>query len=151
MQYDKLSGATRAQVERRFERPKADRALRSAIFALFPYPRRLHLMRGPLRLHQKSGLSQLMRKSRVLQRISPTLAAMEGLAPTLGRAERVPERTPAQGERRGTVGLLLGCVQRECFPGVNAATARVLAAEGFGFELMREQGGELTSVANTTI
>ena len=27
--------------------------------------------------------------------------------------------------------MLLGCVQREFFPGVNAATARVLAAEGF--------------------
>ena len=131
VQYDKLIGATRAQVERRFVRPKADRALRSAIFALFPYPRRLRLMRGPLRLHQKSGLSRRLRKSGVLQRISPTLAAMEALAPTLGRAIRVPERTPAQGERRGTVGMLLGCVQREFFPGVNAATARVLAAEGF--------------------
>lgn len=28
------------------------------------------------------------------------------------------------------VGMLLGCVQREFFPGVNAATVRVLAAEG---------------------
>ena len=140
VQYDKLIGATRAQVERRFVRPKADRALRSAIFALFPYPRRLRLMRGPLRLHQKSGLSRRLRKSGVLQRISPTLAAMEALAPTLGRAERVPERTPAQGERRGTVGMLLGCVQREFFPGVNAATARVLAAEGFDVIAPAAQG-----------
>lgn len=140
VKYDKLIGATRAQVERRFERPKADRALRSAIFALFPYPRRLRAIRGPLRLHQKSGLSQLLRRSGVLQRISPTLAAMEGLAPTLGRAVRVPERTPAQGERRGTVGLLLGCVQREFFPGVNAATAQVLAAEGFDVIAPAAQG-----------
>lgn len=131
VQYDKLIEATRAQVERRFERPKADRALRGAIFAIFPHPRRLRLMRGPLRLHQVSGLSRILRKSGLLQRISPTLAAMEALAPTIGRAERVPERTHAQGERRGTVGMLLGCVQREFFPGVNAATARVLAAEGF--------------------
>jgi len=140
VKYDRLIEATRAQVERRFGRPKADRALRSAIFALFPYPRRLRAMRGPLRLHQKSGLSRLLRKSGVLQRISPTLAAMEALAPTLGRAIRVPERTPAQGERRGTVGMLLGCVQREFFPGVNAATARVLAAEGFDVIAPAAQG-----------
>jgi glycolate oxidase iron-sulfur subunit len=140
VQYDKLIEATRAQVERRFERPKADRALRAAIFALFPYPRRLRLMRGPLRLHEKSGLSRLMRKSGVLQRISPTLAAMEALAPTLGRAVRVPEHTPAQGERRGTVGVLLGCVQREFFPSVNAATARVLAAEGLDVIAPAAQG-----------
>jgi glycolate oxidase iron-sulfur subunit len=140
VQYDKLIEATRAQVERRFERPKADRALRGAIFAIFPHPRRLRLMRGPLRLHQGSGLSRILRKSGVLQRISPTLAAMEALAPTLGRAERVPERTPARGERRGTVGMLLGCVQREFFPGVNAATARVLAAEGFDVIAPSAQG-----------
>jgi len=42
----------------------------------------------------------------------------------------VPGRTPAVGERRAVVGMLTGCVQREFFPGVNAATARVLAAEG---------------------
>lgn len=42
----------------------------------------------------------------------------------------VAEVTPAQGKRRGRVGLLLGCVQREFFPQVNNATARVLAAEG---------------------
>jgi glycolate dehydrogenase iron-sulfur subunit len=52
----------------------------------------------------------------------------------------VPERTPAQGERRGTVGMLLGCVQREFFPGVNAATARVLAAEGFDVIAPAAQG-----------
>ena len=39
--------------------------------------------------------------------------------------------TPAVGERRGRVGLLTGCVQRVLFGDVNAATARVLAAEGF--------------------
>jgi glycolate oxidase iron-sulfur subunit len=131
VQYDKLIEATRAQVERRFDRTKADRALRAAIFAFFPHPRRLRLMRGPLRLYQRSGLSRALRRADVLRRISPTLAAMEALAPPIGRPERVPEHTVAQGERRGTVGMLLGCVQREFFPGVNAATARVLAAEGF--------------------
>jgi glycolate oxidase iron-sulfur subunit len=38
--------------------------------------------------------------------------------------------TPAIGEKRLRVGLLLGCVQREFLPQVNAATVRVLTAEG---------------------
>ncbi|MDQ4098160.1 MAG: (Fe-S)-binding protein, partial [Actinomycetota bacterium] len=46
-------------------------------------------------------------------------------------ATRLPEVTPAQGQRRGRVGMLLGCVQRVFFHDVNAATARVLSAEGF--------------------
>jgi glycolate oxidase iron-sulfur subunit len=45
-------------------------------------------------------------------------------------APAVPERTPAIGERRLTVGLLTGCAQRVMFPHVNAATVNVLAAEG---------------------
>jgi glycolate oxidase iron-sulfur subunit len=140
VQYDKLIEATRAQVERRFDRPVADRALRNAIFALFPYPRRLRLMRGPLRLYQATGLSRVLRRSGVLQRISPTIAAMESIAPPLERSEPVPQRTPAAGTRRGTVALLLGCVQREFFPGVNAATARVLSAEGFDVVAPATQG-----------
>ena len=39
-------------------------------------------------------------------------------------------RVPAVGQRRAVVGMLTGCVQRVLFPQVNAATARVLAAEG---------------------
>ena len=36
--------------------------------------------------------------------------------------------------------MLLGCVQREFFPAVNAATARVLAAEGFDVLAPKAQG-----------
>jgi glycolate oxidase iron-sulfur subunit len=43
----------------------------------------------------------------------------------------VPVLTPARGEPIGRVGLLTGCVQNAVFPDVNAATARVLAADGF--------------------
>ena len=72
-------------------------AARRAIFALFPYPRRLRLLRGPLRLTRPAGCSRRLRRSGVLRRISPTLATMEELAPPSRRAERVPERTPAHG------------------------------------------------------
>ncbi|MPZ97239.1 MAG: 4Fe-4S dicluster domain-containing protein [Propionibacteriales bacterium] len=129
VQYDRLIENTRAQVERRHDRPLKERLLRSAIFALFPYPRRLRAVRGPLRLYQRSGLERAVRRTRLLAR-TPTLASLESLAPRLGRMRRIPERLPAVGQRRAVVGLLLGCVQREFFPDVNAATARVLQAEG---------------------
>ncbi len=147
VQYDRLIEDTRAQVERRHERPPAQKALREAIFALFPYPKRLRLARGPLRLYQRTGMPGLLRRSKALDRLSPTLAAMEGLAPALDKAERVPERTSARGTRRGVVAMLLGCVQREFFPGVNAATARVLSAEGFDVIATASQGccGALSS------
>lgn len=140
VQYDRLIEQTRAQVERRHERSRADKALRAAIFALFPYPDRLRLMTGPLRAAQRIGADKWVARSGPLARLSPQLAAMAGLAPRIERAARVPERLPASGTRRAVVGMLTGCVQREFFPGVNAATARVLSAEGFDVVTPRAQG-----------
>jgi len=51
-----------------------------------------------------------------------------------------PALVPAVGERRRRVGLLLGCVQRVFFDEVNAATIRVLAAEGCEIVIPRSQG-----------
>ena len=140
VQYDRLIETTRAQVERRHQRTRKDRALRGLVFSLFPYPRRLRMLRGPLRGIQRTGLDRAVRRTGLLERVAPHLAAMESLAPRLGKAERLPERMPAAGERRAVVGLLTGCVQREFFPGVNAATARVLQAEGCDVVMPREQG-----------
>ncbi|MDQ1665529.1 MAG: glycolate oxidase iron-sulfur subunit [Actinomycetota bacterium] len=143
VQYDKLIEATRAQVERHHRRPARERLLRTAIFATFPYPRRLRLLRGPLRAYQRSGGQALLRRSGLLRRLAPALAAMESLAPTLGPradARPLPERVAARGPRRATVGLLTGCVQGAFFPGVNAATARVLAMEGCDVVIPRNQG-----------
>src|SRR6202044_1460532 len=55
-------------------------------------------------------------------------------------AGRFPSRVAARGERRAVVGMLTGCVQSVFFPRVNAATARVLAAEGCDVIIPRAQG-----------
>lgn len=140
VQYDRLIEQTRAQVERRHERTAKEKALRGLVFSLFPHPRRLRLLRGPLRLVQASGLDRALRRTGLLDRMAPQLAAMERLAPRLGKPERLPERIPASGPRRAVVGLLTGCVQGAFFPGVNAATARVLRAEGCDVVVPRTQG-----------
>jgi glycolate oxidase iron-sulfur subunit len=128
--YGKLIEATRAQIERKYDRGWAERIYRQLIFALFTRPDRLRLMRLPLLLYQRSGVQKLVRRSSVLQLLPQRLQAMEALLPELPASEALAEVTPAVGEKRRRVGMLLGCVQREFFPQVNAATARVLAAEG---------------------
>jgi len=132
VQYDKLIEATRAQIERHYSRSFADRLFRRMIFALFPYPGRLRALTVPLWLYQRSGLRALAHRLGLLALLPSRLAAMESLLPelTLGRGTRLPPRVPAQGTPRRRVGVLLGCVQRVLFAEVNAATARVLAAEG---------------------
>jgi len=138
--YGKLIEATRAQVERNYARSWFEKLHRRIIFATFPRPERLRLMRWPLLAYQRMGLQWLVRRSGVLKLLPKRLQAMETLLPALGPAEDVAEVTPAVGKTRMRVGLLLGCVQREFLSHVNAATARVLAAEGCEVVAPQAQG-----------
>jgi len=128
--YGKLIEATRAQVERRHPRSTAERLHRWMIFQTFPRIDRLRLLRVFLRAYQKSGLQSLVRGSGLLKILPKQLGAMETLMPKLGERQNIAAVTAAQGSQRKRVGLLLGCVQREFMPEINAATVRVLAAEG---------------------
>ncbi|AHY47544.1 Fe-S oxidoreductase [Rubrobacter radiotolerans] len=130
VQYDKLIEATRAQVERRHERSPDDKAFREMIFQLFPYPSRLRAAAAPMRLYKKFGVGEKLRRSGIMGLLPKRLQAMEALLPDLPEEEKIPEVTPPRGEKRYRVGILTGCVQRVFFSRVNAATVRVLAAEG---------------------
>ena len=128
--YGKLIEATRAQIERNFPRSSAEKRHRHFLFETFTRPDRLRRLRAPLLAYQKSGLQALVRGLGVLKLLPQKWRTMEALLPRLTSLEVVPEVTPAIGTKRRRVGLLLGCVQRQFFSPVNAATARVLAAEG---------------------
>jgi glycolate oxidase iron-sulfur subunit len=128
--YGKLIEATRAQIERRYTRPVAEKRFRGFLFSTFTRPNRLRALLLPLRLYQKAGFQTLVRRMGIPKMLPTRWRAMEALLPQVPAQETLPELIPAQGERRHRVGLLLGCVQRVFFPQVNAATARVLAAEG---------------------
>jgi glycolate oxidase iron-sulfur subunit len=147
VRYDKLIEAARAWP---LDEPRtlAQRAARAAIFAVFPYPRRLRLLTGPLRAAQRTGLDKLISRGGIAARLPATAAAALRLAPPPARRIRLPERVPAGGRRggrsgqarRAVVGMLTGCVQGEFFPQVNAATARLLSAEGCDVIIPRGQG-----------
>jgi glycolate oxidase iron-sulfur subunit len=139
VQYDKLIEDARPQIERNFERPPLERAHRRMIFGLFTRPGRLRALAPGAAAAQRLGLPRLARRPRI-RRLAPRLAAMTAMTPqtSLKRSlTRLPERFEARGERRGTVALLQGCVQRVFFGHVNEATARVFAAEGFEVHVPR--------------
>jgi glycolate oxidase iron-sulfur subunit len=165
VQYDKLIEDARPQLERNFTRPPLERAHRRLIFELFTRPGRLRALAPGAAVAQKLGLPRLARRPRV-RRLAPRLAAMVSMTPeaSIRRSlSRLPERFEARGEKRGTVALLQGCVQRVFFAHVNEATARVLAAEGFEVHVPRMprccgalalhagEDPEATSLAKATI
>jgi glycolate oxidase iron-sulfur subunit len=133
VQYDKLLEAMRPQIERHYTRNRWDRAFRAAIFALFPYPRRLRVTAAAGLLYQRSGLARLLQRSRLHARLPARLRALEALLPPVKLRDvfaRVPRKVAAVGTPRRRVAVLTGCVQRVFFADVNAATIRTLAAEG---------------------
>jgi len=128
--YGKLIEATRAQIERNYRRPTADKLHRRFLFEAFTHPARMKLLRLPLLAYQKSGLQAALRAIGAFKLLPKSVGAMDALLPSVKPAEEVAVVTPARGEKRKRVGLLLGCVQQAFFSHVNAATARVLSAEG---------------------
>lgn len=111
--YRSLQEGTRA-------RPLTDGVARRLIIETLPYPRRF-------RLAMKSG-----KIGRMLQPFLPeAFATMLNMLPDeLPPPAPLPPMLPAQGDRRGVVALLSGCVQQALAPQINLAAARVLSANG---------------------
>ena len=138
VQYAPLIEKQRAQIERNYERPAGDRAFRSLLMSLIPYPGRMRIALAPLALF--GGLVRAIGRAGIL----PTrLSAALKLAPQVSIGSlfaRTPERTAAAGVERMKVAMLTGCVQRLAFAHVNDATVRVLTAEGCSVAAPGAQG-----------
>ena len=120
VRYDRLIESTRLHIEQSHRRGTVDRLLRAAVFAIFPHRRRL-------------------RAALLLRRLPAPgpLAPLKTLAPPWSSTAWPPERLRNDGP---SVALVAGCVASVLFGDVNAATARVLHAEGYDVHVPRAQG-----------
>jgi glycolate oxidase iron-sulfur subunit len=129
--YMHLVDHARAHIEETGRRSFRERALRSLIAAVLPYPDRLRLALRAARLAKPFGT--------VLHRLGMTeLAAMLQLAPKglLRSADFAGPGTAAtKTERRKRVILLAGCAQQVLRPQINDATIRLLARRGVDVEV----------------
>lgn len=100
----------------------------------------LTLVFGGLKIYQRSGLQKLVHRLGLLDAINalPTpfkgqLMLPEELMDGAGGpifVPRLPEITPASGARRYRVAVVSGCIMDQVFHDINAATIRVLSANG---------------------
>jgi glycolate oxidase iron-sulfur subunit len=133
--YMHLIDHARAHVEETYRRPLLDRVVRAVLARVLPRPA----------LFRWSLLGAVVAKP-----LAPLfdavglkpLAAMLRLAPTKvpPRGEHGPRVFAAQGERRGRVALLTGCVASVLTPEINAATIRVLTRHGVEVVLADGEG-----------
>ena len=120
VQYDRLIESTRQYIEQNHSRGVRDRLVRSLIFGVFPHRRRLRAAMAFRKLPAPGPLHPLRE-----------------LAPPWIDAALPPEHLAGDGPR---VAVVTGCVQSVLFGSVNAATARVLAADGYDVHVPRAQG-----------
>ncbi|MGH7310347.1 MAG: heterodisulfide reductase-related iron-sulfur binding cluster [Candidatus Rokuibacteriota bacterium] len=133
--YGRLIEAAKAEIERQRPGPLRRRLFRWLNFdLLLGRPGWLRVAAAGLRAYQVSGLQGLVRRAGLVRLLPGPLSAWEALLPSLppGRDRApLPALTPAQGERRGRVALLTGCVQSVVFGAHNQATARLLSRNGW--------------------
>jgi glycolate oxidase iron-sulfur subunit len=143
VRYDQLIEGMRPQLNAPELRSPWQNALRRLLLQVLPYPARLRALLQPLRLYAGTPLQALLRRSGLMRLLGPELEAMEALLPPLapeGFADTFPVLSPARGQRRHRVGLVLGCVQRSFDPGVNRAVVEVLTANGIEVVIPPRQG-----------
>jgi glycolate oxidase iron-sulfur subunit len=140
--YMHLVDEARAHVEETYKRPIFERLLRKVLAYTMPRPGlfRLSLIAAKL----ASPLAPVAASFGATR-----ISALLGLVPkTLPAPERFgqPGTYPPAVEKRGRVGLLMGCVQSVLDPGINAATIRLLTRLGFEVVVSGEEAccGSLT-------
>jgi glycolate oxidase iron-sulfur subunit len=142
--YGRLIEAARAEIERQRPGGLARRAFRWLNFRLLlGRPSVLRAAAAALRAYQASGLQTLVRRTGLARLLPGTLPAWEALLPAMPAAAArapLPPLIAAEGQRRGRVALLSGCVQSVVFGDHNRATARLLARNGYEVIVPPEQG-----------
>jgi glycolate oxidase iron-sulfur subunit len=132
VQYGKLVEYARARIERDYRRPLLSRIARDLVYRrLLPYPKRIAAVARLLRFYQRSGLQVLARSVGILKLLG--VDKREGLLPRVDSSffyDRLGKTFPATGARRARVAFFAGCVANVTFAGLNAATIRVLTANG---------------------
>ncbi|HEX3371136.1 MAG TPA: heterodisulfide reductase-related iron-sulfur binding cluster, partial [Candidatus Acidoferrales bacterium] len=132
VEYGKLVEYARARIEHDYRRPLLSRIARDVVYRrLLPYPTRIAAVAGLLRFYQRSGLQSAARSTGILKVLR--VDKRERLLPRIDSnffCDRVGKTFPAVGERRARVAFFAGCVANVTFAELNAATIRVLAANG---------------------
>ncbi len=136
--YMHLVDHARAHIERTYQRPWPDRALRALLGFVLPRP-------GLFRLSLYGSMVGKPFARLMPRKLRPMLALAPARVPAPSPVDR-PQVFPAEGARTRRVALLTGCAQRVLAPQINEATIRLLTRHGCEVVVARGAGccGALT-------
>ncbi len=141
VQYGHLLEATRAQIEQHYQRPWLGRTVLKYFYSsVLPSFGKLARSAKLVRFYQGSGLQGLARSTGLLKWMG--VAELDVLSPRIDRDfsfRDLGKVFPAEGERRGRVAMLIGCIGSVAFAELNRATIRVLTRNGIEVCIPKDQ------------
>lgn len=136
--YMHLVDHARSYIEQTYRRPWPERALRRVLSFVLPHPGRFRLaLIGAWFARPFAGL--VPGRSMTADRLRAMLRLAPAAVPSPSAVER-PRIHPAEGTRRGRVGMLMGCAQQVLAPSINEATIRLLTRMGIEVVVTKGQG-----------
>jgi glycolate oxidase iron-sulfur subunit len=139
--YGHIVERARAEIQANYKRPWLETKIRDYFYGTVLRNKNvLGRQAKLLRFYQRSGLQILARKSGILSLLG--LKKIEALAPAVDKRfsfEEFGQTFAAEGERRGHVALLAGCIASVSFAELNRATIRVLNKNGISVSLPAKQ------------
>ena len=139
--YGSLLERARAQIAENYKRPWLATRLRQHFYAdILPSFHRLATHARFIRFYQRSGLQSLARATGLLKLLG--VAELDALSPRIDSKFSFADLGrvfPAEGERRGRVAFLIGCVASVAFAELNRATIRVLTKNGIEVHVPAKQ------------
>jgi glycolate oxidase iron-sulfur subunit len=141
VEYGQILEASRAQLERAQNGGSLkERGAKALTYGfLFKDMRRLRAASHGLKLYQRSGLQNVVRRSGVLRLLN--LDEQENMLPEMSDEFLAPkgQTWAASGPYRGRVALFTGCIMSTAYAQVHQATIRVLTRNGFEVTAVRDQ------------
>jgi glycolate dehydrogenase iron-sulfur subunit len=132
VRYGAIVERARAQIELHYRRSWFARQLRRHFyFDILADFKKLDRHARFIRFYQRSGLRALARRSGILRLLG--LKDIEALAPEIDSRfsfDALGKTFPAEGEHRGRVAFLIGCIGSVAFAELNRKTIRVLTRNG---------------------
>jgi glycolate oxidase iron-sulfur subunit len=130
--YGSLLERARLQIDENYRRPWLQTKIRQHFYGdVLPSFTRLAWHARMIRFYQQSGLQALVRATGLLKLLG--IAELDALSPHIESQfsfKDLGEVYAAEGERRGRVALLIGCIGSVAFAELNRATIRVLTKNG---------------------
>ncbi|MEW9503092.1 (Fe-S)-binding protein [Jeotgalibacillus marinus] len=119
----------------------AEKMVRHIVFKkTLPNKKILKLVGTGLRLYQQTKADQVVRKSGVIKKVSPSLAAMEQITPTIYPPEtRINVQEDPTRKTKTRVAFFTGCIMDTFFARVNDLSMKLLEAAGCEVVVQKEQ------------